>query len=116
MEAMNMSATRPLAVIALALEAAVMTVAPSAAQSVGDAASGQRLAEVWCVQCHRIGSQNADASRSPPDFGAVANMRSFSELSMRVFLQTPHGQMPRYEFSPVELDDLIAYLASLRRS
>lgn len=37
-----------------------------------------------------------------------------TEVSLRVFLRTPHGEMPRYQFSPSEMNDLIAYLQSLR--
>jgi mono/diheme cytochrome c family protein len=73
------------------------------------------IATTLCVQCHRITGSDNDPNRTPPDFGAVANMRSFTELSMRVFLQTPHGQMPRYQFSQTELDDIVAYLSSLRQ-
>jgi mono/diheme cytochrome c family protein len=102
--------------MAMTVGATFMAPAPSVAQSLGDAGSGRQLAEVWCMQCHRIGRQDVDTSRWPPDFGAVANMPSFTELSMRVFLQTLHGQMPRYQFTLGELDDLIAYLSSLRRS
>lgn len=50
----------------------------------------------------------------PPDFGAVAAMPRQTEMSLRVFLQTPHGEMPRYQFSRGELDDIIAYILSLR--
>ncbi len=85
------------------------------AQSLGDAAAGRAIATAECVQCHRISARDNDPDRTPPDFGAVANMPSFTELSMRVFLQTPHGQMPRLQFTQTELDDIIAYLASLRR-
>jgi mono/diheme cytochrome c family protein len=85
------------------------------AQGFGDPAAGRVIAAAECAQCHRILERDNDPNRTPPDFGAVANMPSFTELSMRVFLQTPHGQMPRLQFTRTELDDIIAYLASLRR-
>lgn len=85
------------------------------AQNSGDPAAGRSIASTMCVQCHRISGSDNDPNRTPPDFAAVANMPSFTELAMRVFLQTPHGQMPRYQFSQTELDEIIAYLASLRR-
>jgi len=90
-------------------------VTPAGAQGFGDPASGRAIASVECVQCHRISERDNDPDRTPPDFGAVANMPTFTELAMRVFLQTPHGQMPRLQFTRTELDDIIAYLASLRR-
>ena len=30
---------------------------------------------------------------------------------LRVFLQTPHGDMPRYQLTPAEMDDVVAYLS-----
>jgi mono/diheme cytochrome c family protein len=100
--------------MAALLAAALMPSSQSEAQSLGEPAAGKRLAMDWCIQCHRIEREHSDSNRTPPDFGAVANMPSFTELAMWVFLQTPHGQMPRYQFSRSEIDDLVAYLASLR--
>jgi mono/diheme cytochrome c family protein len=50
----------------------------------------------------------------PPGFGAVADMPSQTVLSLRIFLQTPHGNMPRYQLTTNETDDVIAYILSLR--
>ncbi|WP_186420837.1 cytochrome c [Bosea sp. CS1GBMeth4] len=88
--------------------------APSSAQEIGDVAAGRQLASTWCASCHRISGRDRDPSRVPPDFGAVAAMPRQTEMSLRVFLQTPHGEMPRYQFSRAELDDIIAYILSLR--
>jgi len=86
----------------------------SSAQVIGDAAAGHRLAATWCAPCHRIWASERDAARVPPDFGAVAAMPQLTEISLRIFLQTPHGKMPRYQFSRTEMDDIIAYVLSLR--
>ncbi|MGO4672888.1 cytochrome c [Bosea sp. 2YAB26] len=86
----------------------------TAAQSIGDAAAGRNLASTWCAACHRITGEDRDRARTPPDFGAIADTSQQTELSLRVFLQTPHGQMPRYQFSRSEIDDIISYLLSLR--
>ncbi len=94
---------------------AVLGSGPVKAQSIGDLTAGRMIAATLCVQCHRITGSDNDPDRTPPDFGAVANMRSFTGLSMRVFLQTPHGQMPRYQFNQTEMDDIVAYLSSLRQ-
>jgi mono/diheme cytochrome c family protein len=94
---------------------AVLGSGPVQAQSIGDLTAGRMIAATLCVQCHRITGSDNDPDRTPPDFGAVANMRSFTALSMRVFLQTPHGQMPRYQFNQTEMDDIVAYLSSLRQ-
>ncbi len=107
--------TAPVRTMVVAACMAAISSASAPAQSFGDPAAGRIIATTICVQCHRISGLDNDPNRTPPDFGAVANMPSFTELAMRVFLQTPHGQMPRYQFSQSELDDIIAYLVSLKR-
>lgn len=87
---------------------------PCGAQNADKAKAGRDLAEGLCTACHRIGANDRDIERTPPDFGAIADMSSMTEVSLRVILRTPHGEMPRYQFSPSEMDDLIAYLQSLR--
>jgi mono/diheme cytochrome c family protein len=83
------------------------------AQTFGDASAGREITTAWCAGCHRISAKDRDVNRVPPDFGAIARMPSITELALRVFLQTPHGDMPRYQFSPKEMDDIIAYVFSL---
>lgn len=84
------------------------------AQAMGDARAGRAVAAAFCIQCHAIDGASRDPARVPPDFGAVADMPSQTALSLRVFLQTPHGNMPRYQLTPTETDDVIAYVLSLR--
>lgn len=76
---------------------------------------GRQIAATICAACHRISPDARDGSRHPPDLGAIAEMPSLTELSLRVFLQTPHGDMPRYQFSSYELDEIIKYVMSLKR-
>jgi mono/diheme cytochrome c family protein len=88
--------------------------AGAAAQQMGDARAGRAVAATFCIQCHAIDGASRDPARVPPDFGAVADMASQTALSLRVFLQTPHGNMPRYQLTATETDDVIAYVLSLR--
>ncbi len=98
----------------LALCAALFGAAPSLAEGIGDARAGREVARSLCSQCHQIDGSGRDPSRVPPGFGAVADMASQTELSLRVFLQTPHGNMPRYQLTRDETEDVIAYILSLR--
>jgi mono/diheme cytochrome c family protein len=100
--------------VLLVLGAMLAQADTGAAQGVGDAAAGHRLASTWCAHCHRISARDRDPARVPPDFGAVAAMPQLTEMSLRIFLQTPHGEMPRYQFTRTEMDDVIAYIMSLR--
>ncbi|WP_245928425.1 c-type cytochrome [Bosea psychrotolerans] len=98
----------------LMLCAALLGAVPALAQSIGDARAGREVATSLCSQCHQIDGASRDPRRVPPGFGAVADMASQTELSLRVFLQTPHGNMPRYQLTRDETDDVIAYILSLR--
>ncbi|WP_054144625.1 cytochrome c [Bosea sp. AAP35] len=84
------------------------------AQEMGDARAGRQVATSLCIQCHQIDGAAGDPARVPPGFRAVADTPSLTALSLRVFLQTPHGEMPRYQLTPTETDDVIAYILSLR--
>lgn len=100
-----------LVVMGLALALAL----PAAAQTAGDARQGREVAATLCAQCHRLDPAARDQRRSPPDLAAIADMASTTATALRVFLQTPHGDMPRYQLSPAEMDDVIAFILSLRR-
>ncbi|MFN3671778.1 MAG: c-type cytochrome [Bosea sp. (in: a-proteobacteria)] len=97
-----------------ALLLTVIAATPALAQTPGDARAGKAVASALCVQCHRIDRAERSEPRSPPDFGAIADMASTTSLALRAFLQTPHGDMPRYQLSPAEMDDVIAYIIGLR--
>lgn len=98
----------------LALGAPLFAAGAGRAQGVGDARAGREVATSLCIQCHQIDGAGRDPSRVPPGFGAIADTASQTALSLRVFLQTPHGNMPRYQLTRDETDDVIAYILSLR--
>lgn len=82
----------------------------------GDPIAGRRLAETWCANCHRIAPQGpGPVSDAAPAFAAVAAMPSTTRMALSAFLQTPHPRMPNYQLTREEMDDVIAYLLSLRR-
>lgn len=88
---------------------------PAAAQDIGDPATGRRLAEKWCNSCHVVDPNSRDGvSTGAPTFAAVARMSSTTALALRVFLQTPHEQMPDLHLTREETDNVIAYILSLR--
>ena len=85
------------------------------AQEIGDAATGHYLAETWCSACHVVSqTPRHGASNGAATFAAIARMTSTTPLSLRAFLQTPHSQMPDLHLSRSEIDDLTAYILSLR--
>lgn len=90
--------------------------APALAQdAMGDAGEGRALAERVCAVCHAVAPGERD---SPMDglasFQAVSERKEFSEVGLRVFLRSSHQDMPNLVLSPEEIDDLVAYIHSLR--
>ena len=103
---------RGLAVLMLFAGAAM----PALAQTEpGDPAAGLRLAATWCANCHRVAPGGpGPANDAAPTFAAISAMPSTTALSLRAFLQTSHRNMPNFQLTPAQSDNLIAYILSLR--
>ena len=88
----------------------------AAAQTeAGDPAEGQRLAQTWCSDCHLVDPQGQSrANDATPSFDAIARTPSTTSLSLHAFLLTPHPPMPDFRLSRTQIDDLTAYILSLR--
>lgn len=81
----------------------------------GEAIPGEAMARTWCANCHDVGrATRPSASDAISSFVSIARMPSTTAMSLRVFLLTPHGNMPDYQLGRRELDDVIAYILSLR--
>ena len=75
----------------------------------------KQLAERWCSSCHVLGpASSSGTSNGAPTFAGIARMSSTTPLSLRAFLQTPHARMPDLHLSQDEIDDVAAYILSLR--
>ena len=86
------------------------------ADEPGNAASGRRIAETWCSRCHVVDGTSPSGPRTgAPAFGAIAANKATTPLAIRVFLQSQHDRMPALHVAPVEIDDLTAYILSLRK-
>jgi mono/diheme cytochrome c family protein len=85
------------------------------AQEIGDTVAGQQLAERWCSSCHVVGpALERGISNGAPTFAAIARLKSTTPLSLRAFLLTPHARMPDLHLTRDEIDNLAAYIMSLR--
>ncbi|MDI1290359.1 MAG: cytochrome c [bacterium] len=87
------------------------------AQSLpGDTASGRNLALRICSDCHVVAEgQTRPATDGAPPFATAARDPAVTPLSLRVFLQSPHKNMPNLILRPSEIDDLVSYILSLKR-
>jgi mono/diheme cytochrome c family protein len=85
-----------------------------AAYAYADAGAGSQIAQRWCSSCHIIGeTQTGSVPQGPPSFRTIAKSGMTAE-QLRAFLSHPHGSMPDLALSRTEIDDLTAYIQSLR--
>lgn len=86
----------------------------------GDATAGRVLAERNCSTCHAIGPSKQSPVPAAPPFNVLANQYKPDDLAEAFAegIQVGHGgstvQMPEFRFEPQQVDDLIAYLNTLR--
>ena len=78
-----------------------------------DANRGRELTLRWCVACHVVdeATQGGDAG---PAFASLVNRMGRTDAELRVWLSAPHPPMPEMNLSSLEIDDIIAHLATLR--
>ncbi|MBM3487535.1 MAG: cytochrome c [Alphaproteobacteria bacterium] len=83
----------------------------------GDPDVGRDLAARWCANCHDIAPRRQTSLLAvAPAFQSIAEKPGATVLSLRVYLQSPHGDMPDIMLSPDQTDNLVSYILSLRGS
>jgi mono/diheme cytochrome c family protein len=81
----------------------------------GDIAQGQELARRVCSACHRVEkTPEATIFLPGPAFKTIADTPSTTAISLRVFLRTPHKNMPNLILTENETDDVVSYILSLK--
>ena len=78
-----------------------------------DAAAGRKLAQDVCAECHVVDGPGVIPTSKGPGFVDIARIPSTTELSLKVFLQSHHNDMPAINLTQRELDDVTAYILSL---
>jgi cytochrome c len=89
-------------------------VAGGAELAAASVSEGHRLAEAWCKTCHAIEPHTVGMSDQAPGFEAIANRHGTTALSLKVFLETSHQNMPNLVISPDQADALASYILSLK--
>ncbi|MEP4379259.1 MAG: cytochrome c [Alphaproteobacteria bacterium] len=86
-----------------------------AQEMVGDPDAGAKFAQRVCAACHVVGGDWPANPRNPaPAFENIAREPSVTPIGLRVFLNSPHRNMPSLILSEKEVDDVIAYIMGLR--
>ena len=94
----------------------VLAAAQASAQSpIGDPVAGRALTLRACAECHAVpNQQGGTVSDAVPSFVTIARSLTSTELSLCVFLQTPHAPMPNLMLTRREIDDVVSYILSLK--
>jgi mono/diheme cytochrome c family protein len=90
---------------------------PNARDDVTQAAErGRRLAEDACAGCHAIGPVGASPAADATPFRVIMERRPLDQLEAGFAegLVTSHPAMPTLIFRASEIDDLIAYLETVK--
>lgn len=90
---------------------------PALAQDLlpGDPQEGLEFAREHCADCHYV--EQVWTGTSPfmaPAFADIAAEPRYTELALRVYLQTPHENMPDFILTEDETNKVIAYILSLK--
>jgi tetratricopeptide (TPR) repeat protein len=84
-------------------------------QDLGDAARGLAYARQVCATCHNVlRTGGPSPNRQAPPFTRIANTPGMSVTALTVWSRTTHPTMPNLVIPPDDMDDLIAYILSLR--
>lgn len=77
---------------------------------------GQRLTTTLCIACHvgENGGNTASAVAGIPTLRQIATKPGQSAERIRAALIAPHAPMPDMQISLPEIDDILAYLDTLR--
>lgn len=106
----------PGARFALPAAAALFAAPPLAAQELqGDPVAGYTFADRVCIYCHDIDRGGSGPSeKGAPAFQDVADDPAINPISLRVFLRSPHENMPDLVLTETQTDDIIAYIMGLK--
>jgi cytochrome c len=103
-----------LALFSLVLLFVVAVSTSAMAQQAGDPGAGAAYAKQYCSKCHAIGDTQISPEPKAPRFKDIANTRT--PVVLGVWLRTPHLYMPNIVVEADQIDNVIAYILSLKKS
>jgi mono/diheme cytochrome c family protein len=79
-------------------------------------ARGRNVAERLCIGCHAIdgGTGGTYQQTDVPSFRAIANRANRTPERIGAFIMTPHPPMPAVPLTLAEINDVTAYILSLK--
>lgn len=90
-----------------------------AASAEGDADAAKGIVVQHCVRCHEVpgyASEVTDPKLGAPSFATIANdPQTYDQQSLKTFLRKPHWPMQGFILSNRDIDNLLAFIESLRK-
>lgn len=78
-------------------------------------ADGRLYAQENCAVCHAIGAMPAPSPNpAAPNFRVIASTPGMTAIALNAILHSPHRSMPNLIVAPAAINDLAAYMRSLR--
>ena len=82
--------------------------------AAADAKNGKRIAQMRCAPCHIVvPNQRKEIADSPP-FEDIGRQNGFNAEMLAYLILAPHPRM-NLSFAREEVEDVAAYIASLRK-
>lgn len=95
--------------------ALLLPLTPAFAETGGDVAKGLAYASAQCASCHSVlPLQTVSPVAGAPPFKAIADTRGMTETALVVWFRTPHPTMPNLIIAGEDMDNVIAYIISLK--
>ena len=98
---------------AASLLASALVAGGNAAEQVG-VPHGRAIAETWCSACHLVSSGQAHANADVPTFSSIAQRLPGDADILAAFIANPHPPMPTLNLTRQDIQDLLAYIATLK--
>jgi mono/diheme cytochrome c family protein len=85
------------------------------AANLGNVEAGRTYAQAHCASCHSIvpGGEASPLGAASP-FQVIADTAGMNRTALFVFFRTPHPNMPNLVVDGDDLDDIIAYILSMK--
>jgi mono/diheme cytochrome c family protein len=87
---------------------------PAVAVELGNATAGLEYARKVCADCHAVDNDTVMLFSQVPSFQEVADTEGMTPRALVVWLSTSHPNMPDLIIPPDDMDNLVAYIMSLR--
>jgi mono/diheme cytochrome c family protein len=81
----------------------------------GDAAYGRGLAIRWCSSCHQVTADQQRSKPGAPPFATIAQSPGFNADRLARVILSPHPDMAKLGLSQRAVEDIAAYILSLKK-